>query len=394
MTLLDIAVVGAGPFGLSVAAHLAPHGRVRVYGPPMQTWRELMPRDMLLRSDWDHTNLSAPDDRGTISRWVEATGETKTEPIPLEMFLRYADWFAAKFVPDIDASRIDHIAPEADGFSLHTDDGRTATAKNVILALGVTPFAFVPEAFRHLGPEHASVAVSATPEGSRTGKRVIVVGGGQNALEAALGAHRAGAARVDVLVRSRIRWFAAHEPNIRRGRMPAWLFRTAYPIVGFGPPPLNRLVLHPRLFARLPEGLRERLRRRMLRSGGSPWLRDQLAGHVTYHEGASITRARARGPVVEVELADGRRMEADHLILATGYRFDLSRITALTAELRSRIESSPKTGWPVLTDGARTTCPGLYFAGYPTEGRFGPLVRFVEGTRFAAGLCASSVELA
>jgi hypothetical protein len=48
----------------------------------------------------------------------------------------------------------------------------------------------------------------------------------------------------------------------------------------------------------------------------------------------------------------------------------------------------------VLTDGARTTCPGLLFAGYPTEGRFGPLVRFVEGTRFAAGLCASSVDLA
>jgi thioredoxin reductase len=391
---LDVAVVGAGPYGLSVAAHLAPRGRVRVFGRPMQTWRELMPRDMLLRSDWDHTNLSAPDDRGTIGQWVRETGETKTEPIPLEMFLRYADWFAAKFVPDIDGSSIERISSQDGGFSLVTDDGRVAQARNVILAVGVTPFAFVPEVFRHLGPEHASVAVSTTAEDSRTGTRVIVVGGGQNALEAALGAHRAGAARVDVLVRSRVKWFAAHEPNSQRGRMPPWLYRTAYPIVGFGPPPLNRLVLHPRLFARLPEAVRERLRRRMLRSGGSPWLRDQLEGHVTFHEGASIARVQARGRTVDVELADGRTMEADHLILACGYRFDLSRISALTPELRSRVEQSPRTGWPVLTDGARTTCPGLYFAGYPTEGRFGPLVRFVEGTRFAAGLCASSVDLA
>ena len=63
MDRIDTAVVGAGPFGLSVAAHASRRGSARMFGEPMRTWRTLMPPDMLLRSDWDHTNLSAPGAR-------------------------------------------------------------------------------------------------------------------------------------------------------------------------------------------------------------------------------------------------------------------------------------------------------------------------------------------
>src|SRR4051812_21030980 len=72
---VDVAVVGAGPFGLSGAAPLAGRARVRTFGEPMRTWRRLMPPDMLLRSDWEHTNLSAPGDAGTLDRFVQETGE-------------------------------------------------------------------------------------------------------------------------------------------------------------------------------------------------------------------------------------------------------------------------------------------------------------------------------
>ena len=89
---LDVAIVGAGPYGLSVAAHL-PEGRVRVFGEPMHTWRTRMPPDMLLRSDWEETSLSAPNDAGTIDVWAREVGEPRQNPIPLQTFLRYADWF-------------------------------------------------------------------------------------------------------------------------------------------------------------------------------------------------------------------------------------------------------------------------------------------------------------
>ena len=102
---LDVAIVGAGPYGLSVAAHL-PERRVRVFGEPMETWRTRMPPDMLLRSDWDETSLSAPNDAGTIDVWAREAGEPRQNPIPLQTFLRYADWFRGRFVRENDPSNV------------------------------------------------------------------------------------------------------------------------------------------------------------------------------------------------------------------------------------------------------------------------------------------------
>ena len=48
----DIVVIGAGPYGLSVAAHLLAQGRdVRVFGRAMESWTEHMPVGMMLKSE-------------------------------------------------------------------------------------------------------------------------------------------------------------------------------------------------------------------------------------------------------------------------------------------------------------------------------------------------------
>ena len=111
---LDVAVVGAGPFGLSVAAHLRDRA-VRTFGEEMATWRNSMPSGMLLRSAWEETSLSAPGGAGTIDDWVRATGGPRAEPIPLELFLRYAAWFGDQFVPDRDPSDVTSISPNGSG---------------------------------------------------------------------------------------------------------------------------------------------------------------------------------------------------------------------------------------------------------------------------------------
>ena len=56
------AIIGAGPYGLSLAAHLAAAGAdFRIFGKPLTSWRDHMPKGMMLKSDGFASNLSAPD---------------------------------------------------------------------------------------------------------------------------------------------------------------------------------------------------------------------------------------------------------------------------------------------------------------------------------------------
>jgi cation diffusion facilitator CzcD-associated flavoprotein CzcO len=386
---IDVAVIGAGPFGLSAGAHLSPHRKVRVFGQPMQTWRTLMPQDMLLRSDWAHTNLSAPGDAGLLDRFVAATGEPRVEPTPLQLFLRYGEWFRSRFVPDCDPADVVQVERDGGGYRVTTSAGGEADAARVVVAVGVIPFPNVPEAFRGIDDARVGFAVERRDPALVRGKRVVVIGAGQNGLESAVMARRAGAASVEIVVRSQLRWYTPHEPYTARGPVQARLHRLAYPVVGFGPPPINRIVLHPQHFARLPAGVRAKLNRRLLRAGGAPWIRDEVDGAVPVREGCTVERVLAEPAAVRLELSSGDTIEADLVILAVGYRFDLDRLRFLAPELRRRI--AVRDGWPVLDDGMRSSERSLHFAGYPAEGRFGPLSRFVEGTRFASQRIASAL---
>jgi cation diffusion facilitator CzcD-associated flavoprotein CzcO len=52
MNGVDIAIIGAGPYGLALAAHLVKKGLndIRVFGEPMGSWKNNMPAGMLLKS--------------------------------------------------------------------------------------------------------------------------------------------------------------------------------------------------------------------------------------------------------------------------------------------------------------------------------------------------------
>jgi cation diffusion facilitator CzcD-associated flavoprotein CzcO len=55
----DIVIVGAGPYGLSVAAHVRRHGRpFRIFGSPTRSWRSNMPDGMFLKSEGRASSLS------------------------------------------------------------------------------------------------------------------------------------------------------------------------------------------------------------------------------------------------------------------------------------------------------------------------------------------------
>ena len=386
---LDVAVIGAGPYGLSVAAHLAGRMGVRVFGRPMEIWHARMPPKMLLRSAWEETSLSAANDRGTIDEWAAEVGEPRHEPIERETFLRYADWFRERFVPEIHPADVVAVEPRDHGFLLRTEDGAEVVAGKLVLAVGVTPFAYAPPAFAEaMGRGRVRFSIDRLDFTSDRGREVVVVGGGQGALESAALAAGAGA-RVELIARSRLHWFADREPGNPRSALAQRLYRLAYPAVGYGPPLLNRLALAPEVLASLPPRARHRITKRALRAGGSPWVRDVAEGRIRITERTSVVRLEAHDELVRVFLSDGTTREAAEVVVSAGYRFSLDRLAFLAPELRARIGLEGE--WPALARTFESTVTGLFFVGYAAEGRFGPLMRFVLGTRFAARRVASAL---
>ncbi len=384
---LDIAVIGAGPYGLSVAAHLA--GRnVRTFGAPMETWRTRMPPYMFLRSDWEETSLAAPGNLGSIDRWARVTGEEREEPIPLQKFLRYAEWFRKTFAPEGDPSDVAALERDGDGYRLTTAAGAELAARQVVVAVGAVPFAYAPPPLGEAVGDGVAFATSLQDYEPYRDRRVVVVGGGQGGLESASLAARAGA-DVELVVRSSLRWFADREPHKPRGRLRQRLYRIAYPVVGYGPPPLNRLALHPDAFAALPQGARRRVAARILRAGGSPWLREEVERDVHVTEGVAVEGIEQNGGV-RLRLSDGTVREADAVILAAGFRFSVERLAFLSEALRKRIALDE--GRPVLDRWFRSTERGLLFVGFAAEHRFGPVARFIPGTRFTANRVRESLE--
>ena len=384
-----VAVIGAGPFGLSTAAHLRAHGiPVRVFGEPMVSWRDNMPAGMLLKSTPAASNIDAPQRGHTLADYCDAAGirrlVTDEDIIPVETFISYGEWFQQRLVPELERVRVVSVdRSKGGGFELKLDSGELFAARAVVVASGLFGLA-------HLPPELAGAAVdgptpmgpishsSQHPELSRfKGKDLIVVGAGQSALETAVLAAEAGA-RVRVVARGR--------GAVAFGA-PPWKQPRLRPESPFGRAwSLWALSYYPHPYRYLPAATRHLLVRRVLGPLGAWWLRERFEGRVEVREAARVVRAGVIDgrPLLVVREQDGRTGElgADHVIAATGYRVDLGAMGFLGHELRTELRVS--RGTPVLGAGFRSSIPGLYFTGLPAAASYGPVMRFVCGTEFAS----------
>ena len=385
----DVAVVGAGPYGLALAAACRAAGRSTViFGPALETWRQ-MPAGMELRAAWKEMSLTRANEPGSLEEWCSSTGMTPHEPMTVTEFIAYATWFGDRYAGERTAGLVTDVETGAGArLSVRTNDASWHVSE-VVIAPGIGPFPYVPDRFAE-SLDDPRVGLAAGYEGADdAGRRVAVVGGGQSALEAAATAVRSGA-ETTLLARSGVHWFTDHEPSRPRGELRRRAFELAYPAVGYGPPPLNRLVLHPDLFARLPVEARRRLSDRLLRPGGSPWLRAAVVGKATIEEGVEVTTMSRTEAGVSLSLTDGRTAEFDRVLFGTGYRFRLDALAFLSPELRSRIRL--EGGWPVLDRAFRTTERRIRLVGFPAEGRFGPIARFVLGVPFTAARVATTLS--
>jgi cation diffusion facilitator CzcD-associated flavoprotein CzcO len=381
----DAVVVGAGPYGLSSAAHLRGRGlEVAVFGKPMELWRDHMPRGMRLRSHWWATNLSDPGRRHGFARFLRESKYRRCYPEPADAFIDYARWFQERVVPDVDATYVSSVERRPEGFLLTLADGRRVRSAAVVMAVGLVYYAHRPVQYRALSSRWVSHSCEHSDLGRFHGARVIVVGGGQSALEYAALLHEAGAT-VHVVARRPIDWLAPDRIDER-----GWLERLRAPRSGIAPGWINWVLEHaPYLFYRLPRVRKDRALAAYLPAAVSAWLRDRVLGKVTVHEGRTVVRMDVVDDALEATLSDGVHLGADHVILATGYRIDVTRLPMLHPSLRNAIETD--AGAPRLSPWFEASVPGLYFVGLTSLPAFGPLFRFVVGCKAAAPRVAAAV---
>ena len=379
MMTCDVAIVGAGPYGLSAAAHLRRIKGldVRVFGEPMEFWKSHMPEGMLLRSPWSASNLSHPDANLTLDTFSARVGNQIPVPIPLDLFVEYGLWFQREAVREVDRRRVTAIDRDAEGFRLTLVDGESVGSRRVVIASGIGPFACRPPELEGM-PAHLVTHSSHQRDVRRfTGKRVVVVGAGQSALESAVLIHEAGG-HVEVIARSpRVHWLGWRARIQRLGPI-AKLLYSPYDI---GPAGVSRIVAVPDLVRWFPRPVQNRFRVRALRPAGARWLGSRIAG-VRISTGRSVIAAVPAENELHLKLDNGESRRVDHVLLGTGYRVDISRYSFLPSSLSTGLVRS--NGFPRLTRGFESSVPGLHFLGAPAAWTFGPLLYFVAGTAYAA----------
>jgi len=383
MSVCDVTIVGAGPYGLSAAAHLRTIKglEVRVFGEPMSFWSGNMPKGMFLRSNWSATQIACPNGDLTLEAFQADRHTSFGLPVPIEQFIQYGLWYQCRAVPDLDQRRISRVERGANGFRLSTQDGEVFESRRVIVAGGIGSFARKPQQFQALPPELVSHTNEHRCFAGSSGKKFLVVGSGQSALESAALLHEAGA-DVEVVARARhIHWLQGWASTTLHHRMGRLTRRILYAPTDVGPAGLSQLLARPHLVRLLPRTVQDTLRRRATRPAGARWLVDRLQD-VPVKLGRKVLSATPSGGRVRVRLSDGREITVDHILLGTGFAIDISKYEFLAPELMERM--ARVNGFPILKDGLETTVPGLHILGAPAVYCYGPLLQFVSGTHFAS----------
>jgi thioredoxin reductase len=393
--MTEVAIVGTGPYGLSVAAHLRSLGvPYRIFGRPMETWLSHMPKGMLLKSDGFASNIYAPNNAFTLKEFCAQRGiayADKGTPVRLDTFGAYGLAFRDQKVPDLEEKLVSNIERSVEGFVVRTDDGDSFVAKHVVLAVGITHFSYVPPNLAHLPCDFLTHSFQHSELDTFRGRSVTVIGAGSSAIDLAALLYEVG---VDVQLVARSSALVFHERTSDDKPRSLWQ-RLRSPSSGLGPGLKSRAYANsPNLFRYLPENVRLETVGTFLGPAGGWFAKEKVLGHVPLLLGYTTETAKVRDNKVELRLKakDGseRTIATDHVIAATGYKVDIGRLQFLSPEIRAKINAVQNT--PILSADFESSVPGLYFVGLAAANSFGPVMRFAFGAGFAARHLSQSLK--
>jgi Pyridine nucleotide-disulphide oxidoreductase len=380
---VDVAIIGAGPYGLSLAAQLeALRVEYRVFGTPMSFWRNCIPPDMELKSEGRACDLFDWRRQFTIEAFYKEISQPFAGRVivPVEIFLAYGLEFQKRFAPDVDLRDVTNVSRSGDRFILRLQDGSVLGAARVVVATGIADYAFIPEALRGLPKELVSHSAQYGPVDQLAGRKVLVIGGGASAIDLAWSLFRRDS---DVTVMCRRPEISFHpEPPERN-----WYSAIRSPDSPIGGGWKLFFYSHaPQVFRLLPAKTRRQIVATTLGPFPGWFMTKRVPGRVPILGGLRIAGAEViQGQVtIRTQSADGstRNLTADHVVAATGYRVDLNKLPFLDNALKKGVRMFEQA--PVLSPYFESSERGLYFMGVTSAMTFGPVMRFVAGAEFTA----------
>jgi cation diffusion facilitator CzcD-associated flavoprotein CzcO len=382
MAEIEVAIIGAGPYGISVAAWLNAKGIPnRIFGEPMKSWK-VMPKGMYLKSLGFATSLSVPQAGMDFPAWLKQRGMESFEPITYASFAEYGEWIQQKFVPGVEKVDVSKLERNGAGFKLTLENGEILNARQVVVAVGLGPFQRMPKELEGLPRSLVSHTFGWDDYAPFAGKEVAVVGVGQSALEAAAKLHEQGA-KPTILARGPGIFF-----HTRMAAKRSIIEKLRNPLSVLGPGRKNWVFEKlPWALYYLPDDRRVKLAMKYLGPVGSWWLQPRVEGKVPVVPNQEILSAKDVEGKIELKLRDkvsGKETERkfDHVISGTGFVHELDKLTFIEPGLRAsltRVKTAPK-----LTTDFESSVPRLYFVGPFSAYSFGPLFRFVCGVYYAA----------
>lgn len=381
----EIIIIGAGPYGLSIAAHLRALGvGYRIFGRTMFNWRAKMPQGMLLKSDPYASNLSDPAGALTLEEFCRGRGipyDHEAIRVTLDNFIAYGEAFQKRFAPDLEEKYVVSLDRTADGFAAMLEDGEVVIGQKVVMAIGVSDFPLLPPVFAAAPEGTVSHASEHADMQAYRGREVAIVGAGSSAVDLAALLHEGGAS-VRVVAR-RPDWRFHGRAELGNARPMTERLRA--PNTGIGPGWRNVFFTQtPNLFRYLPADLRQRQVEHTHGPAGGWFMHDRIVGKVAFVGGMTPHAVEAKDGRAVLRLVGGdgseQTLETDHVIACTGYRIDLRRIKFLAEPLRAQIRLIAQA--PELSAHFETSVPGLYVVGPAAAYAFGPVCRFVLGAGF------------
>jgi thioredoxin reductase len=344
----------------------------------MSGWKNHMPAGMLLKSNPWASNIADPGSHFTVKNYFLGRGLSYNDyltPVSLQTFIEYGEAFQRHYVPSVERRVLVALQKNSAGFVGRFDDDSTVHARRVVIAVGLTPFKALPSVSNGLPAEVFSHSGDFGSFDRLGGKRVAVIGGGSSAIDTAALAHEAG---IDVTLIARCSELPFADFPRTRGRIE----RLKAPDSGIGESwVLGVCAQTPWLVNMMPERIRLRLAyTKGLGPLGGAFMRERFVGIPTLL-GRDVVEIKARDKVY-LRLHGGEKkneiVSADHVVFATGYKPDVSRLEFLDPQILAQIRRTITA--PRLSRHYESSVRGLYFIGPAAAPSFGPVCRFVYGS--------------